>query len=190
MPSNINLSYPILCVTYTIMNKCRHTLFSSVLCTILYLWVYSHELFKTLFMSMPSPRLLSLHCNLGGSIFSNHLTIPIQYLPSFVHVYWTIQNCKRANWVLQAFLRSNLVPKCDTCYLKNKCYYTYSNSKLVTLSYTYVIYFTWAILKFSHTLILPRPNYLPNHTDLSQLSSSIHISQIMIYYHILLIITS
>jgi hypothetical protein len=31
MSSNINHTRPILCVTYTIMNKCCHTLFSSVL---------------------------------------------------------------------------------------------------------------------------------------------------------------
>jgi hypothetical protein len=55
------------------------------------------------------------------------------------------------------------------------------------------------ILKLSHALIkhknfinyiLPRPNHLPNHIDLSQLNSSIHISQLMNLYHIPLIITS
>jgi hypothetical protein len=45
------------------------------------------------------------------------------------------------------------VPKYDICYLKNKCYYTYSNSIVVALSHTYVIYFTWAILKLIHALI-------------------------------------
>jgi hypothetical protein len=81
------------------------------------------------------------------------------------------------------------VPKCDTCYLKNKCCYTYSNSKLVTLSHTYVTCFPWTNLKLSHALIkhkdfinyiLPSTNHLPNHINLSQLSSSIHISQILI----------
>jgi hypothetical protein len=55
------------------------------------------------------------------------------------------------------------------------------------------------LLKLSHALIkhknftnyiLPRPNHLPNHIDLSQLSSSIHNPQIMILYHNPLIITS
>jgi hypothetical protein len=91
------------------------------------------------------------------------------------------------------------MPKCDICYLKNKCYYTYSNSILVALSHTYVIYFTWAILNLSHALkkhkditnhILPRPNYHPTHINLPQLSSSLHIPQILTLYHILLIITS
>jgi hypothetical protein len=126
----------------------------------------------------------------------NH-SYPIQYLLSLVHMYWTTQICKCANWVLQAFLRPS--PSVIHCYLKNKCCYTYSNSKLVTPSHTYVTCFTWANLKLSHALIkhkditnhiLPRPNYLPNHIDLPQLSSSIHIPQIMILYHILLIITS
>jgi hypothetical protein len=70
---------------------------------------------------------------------------------------------------------------------------------LVTLSHTDVTCFTWVNLKFSHALIkhkdltnyiLPRPNYLPNHIDLSQLNSPIHISQIMTLYHNPLIITS
>jgi hypothetical protein len=97
--------------------------------------------------------------------------------------------CKCANWVLQVFLRSSLVPKCDTCYLKNKCCYTYSNSKLVTLSHTYVTCLPLTNLKLSHALIkhknfinyiLPGTNHLPNPINLSQLSSSIYISQILI----------
>jgi hypothetical protein len=53
--------------------------------------------------------------------------------------------------------------------------------------------------KLSHALIkhkdfiiyiLPSTNHLPNHIDLSQLSSSIRIPQIMNPYHILLIIVS
>jgi hypothetical protein len=124
---------------------------------------------------------------------------PDQCLLSFCSHALNYSNCKRANWVLQAFLRSSLVPKCDTCYLKNKCCYTYSNSKLVTLSHTYVTCFTWANLKLSHALIkhknfinfiLPSTSHLPNHIDLSQLNSSIHISQIVNLYHIPLIITS
>jgi hypothetical protein len=124
---------------------------------------------------------------------------PNQCLPSFCSHVLNYSTCKCANWVLQAFLKPSLVPKCDICYLKNKCCYTYSNSSLVALSHTYVIYFTWAILKLFHALIkhkdfinyiMPSPNYLSNHIDLSQLSSSIHISQIMILYHIFLIITS
>jgi hypothetical protein len=56
-----------------------------------------------------------------------------------------------------------------------------------------------SLLKLSHALIkhkdftnyiLPRPNHLPNHIDLSQLSPQIHSSQIMNLYHIPLIITS
>jgi hypothetical protein len=61
--------------------------------------------------------------------------------------------CKCANWVLQAFLKPSLVPKCDIYYLKNKCCYTYSNSIVVALSPTYVIYFTWAFLKLIHALM-------------------------------------
>jgi hypothetical protein len=107
--------------------------------------------------------------------------------------------CKCANWVLQAFLKPSLVPKCDIYYLKNKCCYTYSNSIVVALSHTYVIYYTWTILKLIYALIkhksfinpiLPKPNSLSTHIDLSQLSSPIHISQIMILYHIFLVITS
>jgi hypothetical protein len=45
------------------------------------------------------------------------------------------------------------VPKCDICYLKNKCCYSYSNSIVVALSHTYVIYFTWTILKLLYALI-------------------------------------
>jgi hypothetical protein len=45
------------------------------------------------------------------------------------------------------------VPKCDIYYLKNKCCYTYSNSIVVALSHTYVIYFTWTFLKLIYALI-------------------------------------
>jgi hypothetical protein len=121
-------------------------------------------------------------------IYSHTLPDPYMY-----------SNCKCANWVLQAFLRPSLVPKCDTCYLKNKCCYTYSNSKLVTLSHTYVTCFTRAFWKLSHALIkhknsinyiLPSASHLPKYIDPSQLCSLIHISQIMNLYHIPLIITS
>jgi hypothetical protein len=123
---------------------------------------------------------------------------PDQYPPSFCSYVLNYSNCKCANWVLQAFLRPSLVPKCDIYCLKNKCCYTYSNSILVTLSHTYVIYLTWTIRKLLHArikhkdfiyYIVPSPNYLSNHIDLSQLSSSIRISQIMILYHILHVIT-
>jgi hypothetical protein len=80
-------------------------------------------------------------------------------------------NCKYANWVLQAFLRPSLVPKCDLCYSKNKCCYTYSNSILVALFHTYVIHFTWANLKLFHTLIRLKDfiNYIMPNLNLSQI---------------------
>jgi hypothetical protein len=127
----------------------------------------------------------------------NH-SYPIQCLLSFGSHVLNYSTCKCANWVLQAFLKPSLVPKCDIYYLKNKCCYTYSNSIMVALSHTYVTYFTWTILKLLYALIKHKNfiNYICldqfslNHIDLSQLSSPIHISQIMILYHILLVITS
>jgi hypothetical protein len=115
-----------------------------------------------------------------------------------IHVL-NYSNCKCAIWVFQTFLRPSLVPKCDTYYLKNKCCYTYSNSKLVTLSHTHVTCFHLSIQKLSHALIkhkdfinyiLPSASHLPKYIDLSQLNSSIHSSQFRNYYHISLIITS
>jgi hypothetical protein len=125
--------------------------------------------------------------------------LPITHTPSNTYLIGShtlnYATYKCANWVLQALLKPSLMPKCDICYLKNKCCYTYSNSIVVTLSHTYVIYFTGAILKLFHALIklkdfinylMPSPIYLSSHIDLSQLSLSIQIPQIMIPYHIFL----
>jgi hypothetical protein len=82
----------------------------------------------------------------------NH-SYPIQCLLSFGSHVLNYSTCKCANWVLEAFLKPSLVPKCVIYYLKNKCCYTYSNSIVVALSHTYVIYFTWTNLKLIYALI-------------------------------------
>jgi hypothetical protein len=66
-------------------------------------------------MPMPSPGLLSLHCNLGGSIFP--IIWPSQSNAYLVCPYvLNYSTCKCANWVVQAFLKPSLVPKCNRCY--------------------------------------------------------------------------
>jgi hypothetical protein len=75
--SNINLTHPNPCVTYTIMNKCCHTLFSSDLLHYLTSrWIHPHESSLNSTLLMPNPRILSLHCNLEEPIFPNPLTYP------------------------------------------------------------------------------------------------------------------
>jgi hypothetical protein len=69
------------------------TLYSVVFCcTILYLCEYIHMDYSKLYSCLCQAQdYYHYIVILGGSIFSNHLTIPIQCLLSLVHMYWTIQ---------------------------------------------------------------------------------------------------
>jgi hypothetical protein len=104
-------------------------------------------------------------------IWCCYQTYPDQCLPSICSHVLNYSTCKWANWVFQALLKPSLVPKCDICYLKNKCCYTYSNSILVTLSHTHVIHFAWAILKLFRALIKHKDfiNYIMPNLNLSQI---------------------
>jgi hypothetical protein len=168
-------------------------------CTILYLCEYIHMSYSKLYSCLRQAQDYYHYI-----VILEDQSFPITW-PSQSNAYlvlFTLLNystCKCVNWVVQTFLKPSLVPKCDICYLKNKCCYTYSNSIVVALSHTYVIYFTWAIPKLIHALvkhkdfinyIMPNPIFSQIHIDLPQLSSQIHISQFIFPLPYLLVITS
>jgi hypothetical protein len=118
MSSNINHTHPILCVTYTIMNKCCHTYSVVFCCTILYLCEYIHISYSKLYSCLCQAQDYNLCIViLENQSFSNHLTIPNQCLLNLVHVL-NYSTCKCANWVIQTLLKPSLVPKWNRYYLR------------------------------------------------------------------------
>jgi hypothetical protein len=92
------------------MNKCCHTLFSSVLLHYLISrWIHPHESSLNSTLLMPSPRIISLHCNLEEPIFPNPLTYPNPMPTWFCSHVLNYSTCKCANWVIQAFSKPCLV---------------------------------------------------------------------------------
>jgi hypothetical protein len=69
--------YPSLCVTCTILSKCYHTLFSSVMlhCSIL-MWIYPHESSLNSIFTYAKHKIFIITLYLGGSFLTNHLTFP------------------------------------------------------------------------------------------------------------------
>jgi hypothetical protein len=117
MSSNINHTHLILCVTYTIMNKCCHTLFSSVLLHYsIPMWIILTWVILNSIHAYAKPRIIiitlwSWRINLFQSLDRPN-PMPTQFC-SHVLNYST---WKYANWVVQAFLKPSLVPKCNRCY--------------------------------------------------------------------------
>jgi hypothetical protein len=81
----ITNTYSSLCVTCTKLIKCYHTLFSSVLLHYsIPMRIYSHESSLNPNHAYIKHKILSLHCNLGGSFLSNHFDLPIQTLNPYL----------------------------------------------------------------------------------------------------------
>jgi hypothetical protein len=69
-------------------------------------------------MPMPSPRLLSLQCNLGGSIFSQSLNLPNPMLTQSCPYVLKYSISNWVDWVAQYYMNFYPMSKCYAYYLR------------------------------------------------------------------------
>jgi hypothetical protein len=73
----ITNTYPSLCVTCTILSKCYHTLFSSVMLHYsILMWIYPHESSLNSIFAYAKHKIFIITLYLGGSFLANLLTLP------------------------------------------------------------------------------------------------------------------
>jgi hypothetical protein len=77
-------TYQSLCVTCTILSKCCHTLFSSILVALFYTYVNLFKWAISKFYPCLCKAYIFFPLYLGGSFLSNHLTLPSKLLKSYL----------------------------------------------------------------------------------------------------------